>query len=93
MKEDHPHYKELLEKLAELEHEQWMKWASVIMRYEKLTQDRVNRWNSLMVPYSQLTESSKEHDREWARKIIPIIADECIQIFKIATEAIFGLKS
>lgn len=89
MKEDHPHYKELLEKLADLEHQQWMEWASTLMRYESLTKDRVDRWNTLMIPYSKLSESQKEHDRKWARKIIPIIADEVVSISIDALKVMF----
>ena len=35
---------ELLEKLAEIEHNQWMKWASTLMAKEKLSPERIERW-------------------------------------------------
>lgn len=55
--------KEIIEKLAELEHEQWKSWAKKKDPEHYL----VN------VPYSELDESDKEKDRHWARKAIQII--------------------
>jgi hypothetical protein len=65
--------KELIEKLAELEHEQWMKWATSLLKSEDLDPTRVSRWYDCMKPYSELSEEMKEHDRVWARKVIEII--------------------
>jgi len=69
----------LLEDLAELEHEQWMKWSKEIAkcldlsRYENM--ERLQRWKKLWVPYSQLNEDMKEEDRKWARKILALIEE------------------
>lgn len=60
----------LLEKLAELEHEQWIAWSKDIASKEKLSPERLKRWKSLWVPYKELSEEMKEFDREWARKVI-----------------------
>ena len=64
---------ELLEKLAELEHEQWVQWSKAIVLDEDISPARRKRWRSYWVPYSQLAESVKYQDRVWARKVIEII--------------------
>ena len=64
---------EIIESLAELEHEQWMKWADTIMQTEKISDARFARWASCMIPYAELTEEMKEFDREWARKALAIL--------------------
>ena len=64
---------EIIESLAELEHEQWMKWADTIMQTEKISDVRFARWASCMIPYAELTEEMKEFDREWARKALTIL--------------------
>jgi hypothetical protein len=64
----------LLEQLAALEHEQWMKWAKELMRKEKLSEERIARWEKdCFKPYEELTEEMKEFDREWARKVLKIV--------------------
>jgi len=65
---------QLLERLAELEHQQWWKWAENLMNTEThISNERIARWKDSMVPYSQLTEENKEHDRIWARKVLEIV--------------------
>jgi len=64
---------EIIESLAELEHEQWMKWADTIMQTEKISDARFARWASCMISYAELTEEMKEFDREWARKALAIL--------------------
>jgi hypothetical protein len=67
---------ETIERLAALEHEQWLKWAYEIGRTEDLSEERIGRWNRLfLTPYDALTEEEKEQDREWARKAYEI----CLQ--------------
>ena len=61
---------ELIEALASIEHDQWMTWAKNLMQKETLTTDRFYRWSRLLVPYAQLTETEKEQDREYARKVL-----------------------
>lgn len=62
--------KELLEKLAELEHNQWAVWTLYFLNH--LTcKDLIEKWKFQMVTkYSDLSEKDKEKDRVWARKII-----------------------
>lgn len=64
---------ELLEQLAELEHDQWWKWAKTLMEKENLSPDRIARWKKDMVPYAELPEDVKEYDRKWARRVLDIL--------------------
>jgi len=64
---------ELIEKLAALEHEQWMQWAKDILKTEDIKKKRADRWEELFVPYDELTEEMKEEDRKWARKVLSIL--------------------
>jgi len=64
---------EIIEGLAELEHDQWMSWADSIMKSEKISDNIFARWASLMIPYSELSEEMKEYDRVWARKALAIL--------------------
>lgn len=63
---------DLLEKLSELEHNQWMDWAKSLMEQEKLSKERVERWKKLFIPYKDLPDSEKESDRIYARKILDV---------------------
>ena len=67
---------ELVERLAALEHEQWMEWAKAVQDSEPISKRRRQRWAQFMVPYEQLPEDVKEHDRVWARKVLGILLPE-----------------
>jgi hypothetical protein len=54
------------ESLAELEHEQWIKWSQAIA--PEVSQERQERWAKLWIPYPELTEEQKDQDRVWADK-------------------------
>ena len=62
---------ELLERLAELEHEQWAAWARAVAA--DVSPQRRARWQAFFVPYAELTEEAKEEDRAWARKVLAIL--------------------
>jgi len=66
---------ELVERLAELEHVQWVQWSRNLAEHEYLSSERLKRWTALWGPYSELTEEMKEEDRKWARKALKIIRD------------------
>ena len=70
--------KELLEKLADLEHNQWWEWSRDLSRKEELSKERLNRWDRLWTFYRFLSEKSKEQDRVYARKIIELLKQEQI---------------
>jgi len=64
----------IIEELAALEHEQWMKWAKDILKTEDITKERSKRWEEeSFKPYKDLTEEQKEMDREWAKKVYDIV--------------------
>lgn len=67
---------ELIEKLAALEHEQWVGWSKAIRQEESITLSRVNRWKELWCDYEELPEDVKEQDREYARKVIEVLEEE-----------------
>ena len=56
-----------LERLAALEHEQWVSWSMAVGG--EVSPKRWGRWSALWVPYAELTEGDKEDDRVWARKV------------------------
>lgn len=67
---------DLLEQLAELEHQQWMSWAKHLMATEQLATATVKRWQSYFVPYAQLPEDIKELDRNYARKVLTLLQNK-----------------
>ena len=63
---------ELLERLADLEHERWSGW--MLYQLENLTPENLVRWKRQMVtPYAQLSEREKESDRKEARKSLAVV--------------------
>ena len=67
--------KTLEEKLAELEHAQWIEWSQNLVAREVISPERVERWRGLWKPYAELTEAEKDQDRVWAKKSIQAIRD------------------
>lgn len=65
--------KDLLERLAELEHEQWMEWSKTVA--PEVSSQRRERWQKYWKPYSELPEEVKEQDRVWARKVLKVLID------------------
>jgi hypothetical protein len=75
---------ELLERLADLEHQRWSHWqrfvhsrclpgpdGSLIIPAEL-----VRRWEQqVSTPYSELTEREKDSDRDQVRRYLPVIAE------------------
>jgi hypothetical protein len=57
-----------VERVAELEHIQWMQWSKSVA--DEVSPERRARWQKYWVPYSELPDDVKELDREWARKVI-----------------------
>lgn len=61
------------ERLAEIEHEQWVSWSQAVAR--DVAGERRLRWEPLWIPYSELTEEQKDQDRKWADKAIAAIVE------------------
>jgi ADP-ribose pyrophosphatase len=60
---------QLLESLAQLEHEQWASWARCFLSNK--SEENQIRWQRQMeTPYEDLTDDEKEADRFWARKVL-----------------------
>jgi len=64
---------EILEKLAELEHKQWVYWSKALASTEKLTKGRLNRWQKMWRPYQELPPKIKAQDRRWAKRVLKIV--------------------
>jgi len=60
----------LIERLAMLEHEQWMNWSKTLQMKEKLSDECVTRWVKLWIPYSKLPDDIKEQDRTYAYEVL-----------------------
>ncbi|MEO0604980.1 MAG: hypothetical protein AAF211_26350 [Myxococcota bacterium] len=58
----------LLERVARVEHEQWMAWSKSVA--DEVSPERRARWQKLWVPYEDLPEDMKELDRRWARRVL-----------------------
>ena len=65
---------DLLERLAELEHEQWVAWSKAVAA--EVSEDRRRRWEACWVPYAELPDAVKEQDRVWARKVLAALGRE-----------------
>jgi len=77
--------KNLLEELAELEHEQWRNWTKYIANdwikngkadwspESAWIDKQYEKWRKNWKPYQDLTEKEKAKDRIWARKVLHII--------------------
>lgn len=61
----------LLERLAALEHEQWVTWARAVA--SEVDPERRRRWQQYWVPYAELPEEAKEMDRAWARRVLELL--------------------
>jgi hypothetical protein len=61
----------LLERLAELEHEQWVAWSRAVA--DEVSAERRRRWQECWVHYDELPEEVKELDRVWARKVLALL--------------------
>lgn len=68
---------ETVEKLAEIEHEQWAHWTSYML--DNMSDKNVQRWrDQIKTPYNDLNETEKDSDREWARKALAAIREDLL---------------
>ena len=71
----------LREKLADLEHRQWIYWTKKVMENTKtdsvegqfVLEAIYKNWRKNHIPYSELTEEMKDYDREWADKVLELL--------------------
>ena len=71
---------DLREKLAELEHKQWIHWAKNILKSENISQERRERWEKYFCEYRNLPETVKEQDRIWADNVLEIFKKYIIEL-------------
>lgn len=71
----------LIERLAALEHDQWIYYSKVVSEQiskasslAELKTRILSKWSPKWVPYSKLSEKDKEQDRVWANKVIKLIS-------------------
>lgn len=64
---------DLIEALAEIEHEQWMHWSHTVAREVAATTQA--KWQRSWVNYAALTDELKEADRIWARKVVTLLRE------------------
>ena len=66
---------ELREKLAALEHEQWINWTAYFLKKAHVLSDEDDRrWRKQMrTEYKDLSEKEKDSDRVWADKVLKTI--------------------
>ena len=62
---------ELVEEIAEIEHNQWMRWSKELAEKELLTNARLKRWKKLWKPHNELTEEQKDQDRAEGIYLVP----------------------
>ncbi len=67
------------EKIAELEHEQWIAWSKNIAETDNISIERTERWAKLWIPYAELTEAQKDQDRIWADKTLALLGTTDIE--------------
>ena len=73
-----PEEMEIIERLAELEHQQWSHWTKYILErlgyHPASSNSDVRKWfQQAMTEYKNLTKKEKESDRMWARKVFTIL--------------------
>ena len=62
----------LRERLAALEHEQWVTWTRHFLY--NLTPENMEKWRrQIDTPYEQLRESEKNADRKWADRVLELV--------------------
>jgi hypothetical protein len=78
----------LIDRLADIEHRQWIQWAKTLLEKEPgISEERRKRWESLFCEYKDLSEEWKEYDREWARRMLREVR---LQLDDEATAFYFG---
>lgn len=81
------------EKLAEIEHDQWMYWSTGVAM--EVLPDRRERWKTEWVPYSKVSEKTKETDRIWADKVIhalDLAKGDRVEISRAEVDRIFKIE-
>ncbi|HLD17920.1 MAG TPA: hypothetical protein VJB99_02480 [Patescibacteria group bacterium] len=65
---------ELRERLAALEHEQWLTWSRALAQECSLPREILERWWKQWKTYEELPEDQKETDRFWADQVLSLLS-------------------
>lgn len=65
--------KEIIEMLAEVEHNQWLVWSQSLAERNLVGRETMDKWLPLWVAYKDLSELQKEKDRAFARVVYKVI--------------------
>ena len=76
---------ELIERLSEIEHNQWSSWAKVVV--DEVAPERRERWRSCFIPYQKLSDSMKAMDRIWATKVL-----DAVSSYFVKYKTLYALK-
>lgn len=68
-------FNELIEKLANIEHVQWMTWSEATATSTLSREELTSKWKLYWMAYEELPEETKEKDRIWARIIFENVLD------------------
>lgn len=71
----HPSLAPAVEMLSDLEHQQWMHYATDVMERVEVPELIKLRWQSYMVPYAELSDPIKDLDRQFAYKVLKLVRD------------------
>ena len=79
---------ELREKLANLEHEQWIHWSEAIANklLKQNSLSLIEEWKINWKPYEDLSYKIQEHDRIWADKVLKIVLEEVSKLKRRTNE-------
>jgi hypothetical protein len=65
---------QMIEDLAELEHQQWCHWTKYFLDSMENGFSDFDKWRKQSkTKYKDLSEEDKEKDRKWARKVLSVM--------------------
>jgi hypothetical protein len=62
---------DLVEALAEIEHDQWMHWSRTVAA--DVSDATRAKWQGSWTNYAALSDDLKDADRIWARKVVALL--------------------
>ena len=61
---------QVIERIAENEHERWVAWAKSLEAKERLSEEQRLHWRKFYVPYSSLPQGARDVYRKVAEKYV-----------------------
>lgn len=85
------HYVSLAKRLAKLEFEQWKFWASQILEFENISEERAERWRKLfLTEWDDLPDETKQMDYKWAFDVLDVLEDDLFVSLIVIAEFIIN---